>query len=457
MQVLTGLAPVFQFVHGLAFFILGMAISFSAPRSGRLELGRRLPLLAILAFCEAGVAWNGVLALALRTASLIPPLLQTSLLILGYGAFLAFGLLLPLPPGRRSRLRSSILPAILSLWLVVLLLSVVADIPGPPVAFWGEIIARYGLALPGSIPALLSMRSQTYYSIDPHVLGRIKGARRITGVALGVLGFLAGFVYPSGLLLSRLQTAGGTVEILLLIVSLLLSLCGFAAAYGLVRMLNVVQWEVERWIEGVEHSMALAADRERIGRELHDGIIQSIYAAGLMLEGVRQLIHEDPAGAERQLGRAMVSLNQTIQDIRRYIFDLRGGAGPDTDLVTGLEELLRDFRVNTLLETELIVTGEDAHPLGVERRRHIFQIAREALSNVARHAQARRVVVRLSYEPERLQLQIADDGVGLAVIPTAHGQGLHNVRERARLLEGTLDIESAPGQGVTLTLTVPYT
>jgi signal transduction histidine kinase len=66
------------------------------------------------------------------------------------------------------------------------------------------------------------------------------------------------------------------------------------------------------------------------------------------------------------------------------------------------------------------------------------------------------VEVRLSYTPRALQLQIADDGVGLAMTPTTTGQGLRNIRERARLLEGTLDIDSAPGQGVTITLTVPY-
>jgi Signal transduction histidine kinase len=173
-----------------------------------------------------------------------------------------------------------------------------------------------------------------------------------------------------------------------------------------------------------------------------------------MLEGVRALIPEDPAAAQTQLARVLQSLNQTIQDIRRYIFNLQGGL-PPSDLVSGLEELLRDFRINTLLETRLTVSGEEREALGAEQRQHILQIAREALANVARHAHARRVDVRLTYDTRTLQLQIADDGVGLAMTPTATGQGLRNIRERARLLDGTLDIDSAPGQGVTITLTVP--
>jgi signal transduction histidine kinase len=151
----------------------------------------------------------------------------------------------------------------------------------------------------------------------------------------------------------------------------------------------------------------------------------------------------------------MRSLNQAIQDIRRYIFDLRGKV-PEADLQTGLEQLLRDFRVNTLLETQLSIHGDDSRPLRVERRGHVFQIVREALSNTARHAQARKVEVDLAFRTDSLQLRIADDGVGLDQDNTGTGQGLRNIRERVRLLEGKLDIESVPGEGVALTLTVPY-
>jgi signal transduction histidine kinase len=174
-----------------------------------------------------------------------------------------------------------------------------------------------------------------------------------------------------------------------------------------------------------------------------------------MLEGVMQLMPNDPAAAQEQLSHVMRSLNQAIQDIRRYIFDLRGKM-PEADLQTGLEQLLRDFRVNTLLETELTVHGDGARPLRGERRGHVFQIVREALSNTARHARARKVAVDLAFRPDSLQLRIADDGVGLDQNNVGTGQGLRNIRERVRLLEGQLDIDSAPGEGVTMTLTVPY-
>jgi signal transduction histidine kinase len=200
---------------------------------------------------------------------------------------------------------------------------------------------------------------------------------------------------------------------------------------------------------------ALAEDRERIGRELHDGIIQSIYAAGLMLESLRPIIPKDPDRAQAQLGRVIENLNSIIRDIRRYIFDLRSDF-TDEDVPAGINRLLRDFRVNTLLETELEVNGDVRTINSVERRRHVFQIVREALTNTARHARARRVSIHLDYLDDGLSLTVSDDGVGMEKLLVSKGYGLRNIRERARLLDGTLRIESAPGAGFTLHLTAPY-
>jgi signal transduction histidine kinase len=230
---------------------------------------------------------------------------------------------------------------------------------------------------------------------------------------------------------------------------------GAGLTLGLLRALSSVQREIELWIEGVERLQALSADRERIGRDLHDGIIQSIYAAGLLLESLLPIIPSDPMRAQAQLGRVMDSLNETIRDIRRYIFDLRSDI-PDEDLASGIGRLLRDFRINTLLETDFAVTGTPTQVLSMERRRHIFQIVREALANTARHAQAQWVEIDLHYGEEMLNLTISDDGIGMETLQVSKGYGLRNIRERARMLDGALRIESAPHEGVTFHLSVPY-
>ena len=150
-------------------------------------------------------------------------------------------------------------------------------------------------------------------------------------------------------------------------------------------------------------------------------------------------------------------MNETIQDIRRYIFDLRGRI-PQEDLNTALRKLLRDFQVNTLLETSLVVVGRgrEKRHLDAQRRQHVLQIAREALTNAARHAHATEVTARLTYGTHHLDLSIEDNGIGLSSLPEGDGQGLRNMRERARLLNGELRIDTAPGQGLGVTVTVPY-
>ena len=205
----------------------------------------------------------------------------------------------------------------------------------------------------------------------------------------------------------------------------------------------------------MERRQTLAADRERIGRELHDGTIQSIYAAGLILEDVRLSLETEPERAQVQLDRAMAGLNRSIQDIRSYIFDLRRGEAME-DIESSLSRLIRDFRVNTLIEVDFNVEGKKPSSLEADRAQNLYQIAREALTNVARHSQAHHVDVRLRYSDGRLTLRIADDGVGFPFIGVnGAGRGLKNMRERAQLLEGALVVEGTPNEGVTVVLTMP--
>lgn len=431
--------PLASFFHGLAFFTLGIVSLLLVPRALRLDLTRRLPLLAAFGFCEAAAAWSVWLLPGARAD--LAAMVRALLLGAAYAALLAFGLLLPSSVGRRWGRPWPAL-AVAAAWLMAMLAVFLATRSTAQAALWGEGLARYGLALPGGAIAARRLRQQVQPALSSERFGATRRYLRTAGFALGLFGGLVALDLPA-------RAAS-------LSLSLFYAVCGLYLTWSVVQALNATQEEMNRWIEEVEQSQALLAERERISRDLHDGIIQSIYAAGLMLEGVTQAIMEDPAAAEAQLGRAMYSLNQTIQDIRRYIFNLRSGEKEAANLRSGLEDLLRDFRINTLLETELIVEGEEPRYLRAEQRGHIFQVAREALSNAARHAQARRVEVWLSFGDDALRLRISDDGVGMVNGVVRSGQGLRNIRERVRLLEGTLDLDSAPGCGVTMTLTVPY-
>lgn len=433
--------PALWFLHGTAFFYMSAVLWVLAPRAVRLDVARRLPLLASFGLCESLLAWERALAPALGASKLLPLWLRLGVTGVGYGLLLAFGLELPVSPERRLGWRRWLSIALPVGWGAAIAIGAVLGFPMDRVVVGAETVARCLLAAPGAILAAWGMRRQALPGGEPRWVASARTPLRVAELSLGGLGVLF--------------AAQAVADLFLFPLAPLYAACAVGVTWGLVRSVNRVQLEIERWIEGVEQTQALMADRERISRELHDGIIQSIYAAGLMLEGVMQAIPDDPAAAQSQLSHAMLSLDQTIQDIRRYIFNLRGGLS-EAGLEEGLEAMLRDFRVNTLLETRMVTEGEPIRPLSAEERAHIFQIAREALSNVARHAQARSVEVRLSYGESALRLEIADDGVGLRSTMMRGGHGLRNIRERARLLGGTLDIDSAPGEGVRLTLTVPY-
>lgn len=314
------------------------------------------------------------------------------------------------------------------------------------------MFVRLGLGFPGGILTAVGLSMQSHQTLEPDLRQSIRGHLRWVELMFGAFGLL------NLLLTAPVDTAIAgvlSVSTFTALYGWVWALVGTGMTLGLSRSLSSIQTSLEQWVEDVERLQALAVDRERIGRELHDGIIQSIYAVGLLIESIIPVIPADPTRAQSQLGRVMESLNTTIQDIRRYIFDLRSDMADDT-IPAGVERLLRDFRINTLLETELEINGEPMPIHSIERRRHLFQIVREALANTARHARARWVKVYLEYGEDALELVITDDGVGMETLQVSKGYGLRNIRERARMLDGTLRIESAPGEGVTFQLTVPY-
>lgn len=445
-------------LQGQVFFVLGLSILFLTRGGIRLQVGRELTPLAVFGFFEAIGTWVGAW-LQVTDASRIWLLwVRLVALALGYAFLLSFALRMTLSSGQGGRMHWVIGGGLLLLWMGGLLLTRLVGVPGERTRLLAEIAARYGMAVPGGLLGALGLRRETYRTIESgRFLLLMKPPMRVTGLALGIFALFGGVIgpeaafFPASVFNQDVLLAQGGIPI-----SLMRGLAGGAMTFGVVRALGLALNEMEMWLESMEQMQALVAERERIGRELHDGIIQSIYASGLILEGARQNVADRPARAVRQLTEAIENLNDTIKDIRRYIFDLRGEM-PKEDLETGLREILMDFRTNTLLETRFVVEdGGGSRRLDTERRRHVLQIAREALTNVARHAHAEKVVVRLEYGPRSLSLSIADDGIGLSSLPSGDGHGLRNMRQRTRLLNGQLDVDTAPGQGLTIALTVPY-
>ncbi len=195
------------------------------------------------------------------------------------------------------------------------------------------------------------------------------------------------------------------------------------------------------------HRLAVLEDRERIAKELHDGVIQALFAVGMGLQGTA-LMSSDEELAKRLEG-AVAEIDRVIRDLRNYIFGLRPGILADRQLDEALRHLGEEFQQKTGVITVVDVDPTAASEL-TPAAADILQLTREALSNVGRHAEASTCRVSLYRSDDRLILEVDDDGKGFDPESSRHGDGLTNLEARVRALGGTFSIESAPGKGTTI-------
>jgi signal transduction histidine kinase len=204
-------------------------------------------------------------------------------------------------------------------------------------------------------------------------------------------------------------------------------------------------------------ALRVVAERERIGRDLHDGVIQGLYAISLSLEEVEAMVADQPDEAIARVDHAIDALHRSIADIREFILGLRPGLSGG-ELAHGLAALAAELRLTSTIDVEVDIPGRDdlAH-LDATAGGELLHLAREALSNIARHSRATRATVEVRTYPEEVTIEIADNGVGFdpaAIAPGRH-HGLINLRERAVAAGGRLEMDTRPGAGTRLTVHLP--
>ncbi len=197
--------------------------------------------------------------------------------------------------------------------------------------------------------------------------------------------------------------------------------------------------------------LAVVEERQRIGMDLHDGTIQQLYAIGLMLESVIAMLGEESnASARDRLDRAADQLNQTIDNIRHYIFDLRSET-PGLTLPEALMQIATQIGVQPITRVDM-QTDAWQH-LSRDQTAALWHIAREVFSNAARHAHPHKILVTVGNEPGgSVLIQFRDDGEGFDAqqeFDESH-HGLRNMRIRARQQHGDLQVFSAHGKGTTV-------
>ncbi|MGC4095758.1 MAG: sensor histidine kinase [Nitrospira sp.] len=192
----------------------------------------------------------------------------------------------------------------------------------------------------------------------------------------------------------------------------------------------------------------LLEDRGRIGRDLHDGVLQSLYAIGLNIETSQRTRSHHTAESKEADDRMIHQLNQLIHEVRGMIRELESGRVQEFDLPSELSALCATYEQMGRFQVNLDLQRSALEVLTSEEEREILNIVREALSNCARHAHATRTVVSIRMRDARIRVSISDDGIGFSTaVGLSGGYGLANMEARAKRLGGALRVQSKPGEG----------
>lgn len=486
-------------VYGQVFFVMGLAVALQSRQRSELPLARPLGWLAGFGIVHGLMEW-GYLFVPIQAGFLPQPVIELLLLLqlamkpVSFALLFQFGveLILSTRPVREGSRQPWLrfVPAVASgMWAVATIaLSTTAAAgftpdPGPwlpepeilpalaavgsPLAV-GDVVARSLLALPASLVVAVGLRRTTSL-LGPMAGPQVAVALRAGSVAFVVYAILAGLVpMPAPFPPASVLNGRNVLEVLGVPIEVFRSLTGLAIALAVIRSLQLFEQETDRILADARRRELLLRERERIGRDLHDGIIQSIYAAGLHLE---QAAHEAvvtpgapgaPGALQERIGTVMAELNRITGDIRSTIFDLRSGELEVRDAEAIVLAVADELQAHSLVQLGISTEGSYRPRLRSEQAEQLRHIVTEAFSNVLRHAHATIVTVRMACTRGQFTLEMHDDGVGFDPDADAgrgrrgrRAQGLANIRRRAELLDAELTIESSPGRGTALSLTMP--
>jgi two-component system sensor histidine kinase DegS len=209
-----------------------------------------------------------------------------------------------------------------------------------------------------------------------------------------------------------------------------------------------------------ETGAAVSEERTRIACEIHDGLVQSLAGVNFKLELCQTLIRKDPKASLATLRESKAQLKLAIQEARHVIFNLRPLQYDKMELIPALTNYLKSFETQYHMKTALSAAGDETH-LFPRTKMFLFRIVQEALSNVQKHAKAKKLSVQLNIGEHLLQVAITDDGIGFDMEAVLRDPekwdhfGIRGILERARLVGGEATIESKKGRGTKIVLRLP--
>jgi signal transduction histidine kinase len=479
--------PHIYLVYGLAFFVLGLAVALEIGRTERTQFSWAMQPLAFFGLVHGSHEWIEMLAMIGAEAYGFRPstgfdALRLVLLAVSFVALTAFGVrMLDHPPQRLRHLDLWVSLGMLLLYgLGVLWLGRWLGWQLPAWLAAADVLARYGLAIPGAVltaAALLTQRQAFLRSNQAKFANDLLWAA-LAFLAYGGVGqFFVGNspLFPSNILNAQAFQSWFGIPIQLFRATM----AGIIAVFT-IRALRAFEFSRQqeladarrRVAEEISRRNALCREflhrtvktqeeeRRRIARELHDELGQVLTGLAIGLRGAQTSL-DRPGLLGTQLKQLEDMAVQALGSMRHLVDELRPAVLDDMGLPAALRHRVENFASLSGVKTSLTI-GQDYPRLPGDLETILFRVSQEALTNIARHAQAAQAWIDLKCDDGWVILQIEDDGVGFdpaAALEDAErpaGWGLVGIQERVRLANGEVQIHSEPGKGTRLIVKVPF-
>lgn len=456
------------FIYGMIYFLMGFGILLKNRQHSRFRLAKSLHWLALFGIFHAIADWGHLFipiqkGYASEQAYII---LRTTRIVINAISFMflfQFGISL-WQQTKDTLSKLKYLPAALFLlWFAQLFLyKSIFIIDGDPL-WWvraSDIWSRYLLAFPG---ALLSGYAILHQREEFRKYGQTKfiSMLKIAAASLFLYGVTGGLFVPRGLVsLAEIINAEFFFTLTGLPIEVLRAGAGLLMSFSMLKIIQVFDKEYIARIQESEKERAIFEERNRIAQDLHDGIIQSIYATNLQLEVVRQLITKNPVDALEKLAVSLSKKNEIISQIRQYIGELKRVTDTNLSFRERIEELLDEMGTKERLKVKLDYSFEK-DDLSITVLYHLSLVMKEAISNVMKHSEAKELRIKIRGDDSELHVKISDDGIGFSpenvpsVFEAGEKQGILNMKNRIKTLNGEFEIQSAKKKGTTIRMRIP--
>ena len=484
-EFFTTRLPHIYFIYGLAFFVLGLAVALEIGRAEPTRFSRAMWPLAIFGLVHGSHEWIEMFTITGRETYGFQPtlefdILRLILLVVSFVSLIIFGTQVVAPP-------TDNLPKF-NYWLVlgltllfglgVIMLGQWLSWQQPAWFAAADVWARYTLAIPGAMLATgaFLVQRQAFLKQGQSVFANDLLWAAIAMLIYGAVGQL--FVGASPLFPSNVLNADTFQSWFGIPIQLVRASTAAVVAIFTIRALRAFEHNRQQTLaatrqrlnEEIAQRDALRQEflqriveaqedaRSRIARELHDELGQVLTGLAIGLRGSRTAV-DNPGLLEQQLSQLEEMAVQALGNMRHIVNELRPALLDDMGLPAVLRHYIDNFTNLTGVQTTLIVC-KDHSRLPRNTETILFRITQEALTNIARHARASQAWVDLHCDESDATLEIKDDGVGFDPVLVLDGNsrsgwGLMGIKERAKLVEGNVRIDSAPGEGTNLSITIP--